>query len=38
VDKDAKPSLILLDHAPDVSIEEIRKQTQAEFSVKDGVQ
>ncbi len=38
VDKNAKPSLILLDHAPDVSIEEIRKQTQAEFSVKDGVE
>jgi 3-oxoacid CoA-transferase subunit B len=38
VDKTAKPSLILVDHAPDVSIEDIRKQTEAEFSVKEGVQ
>jgi 3-oxoacid CoA-transferase subunit B len=37
VDKNAKPSLLLVDHAPDVSIEEIRKQTQAEFKVKEGV-
>jgi len=37
VDKTAKPSLILVDHAPDVSIEDIRKQTEADFSVKDGV-
>jgi 3-oxoacid CoA-transferase subunit B len=37
VDKNAKPSLILVDHAPDVSIEDIRKQTEAEFSVKEGV-
>ena len=37
VDKNAKPSLLLIDHAPDVSIEEIRKQTQAEFKVKEGV-
>jgi 3-oxoacid CoA-transferase subunit B len=37
VDKNAKPSLILVDHAPDVSIEDIRKQTEADFSVKDGV-
>jgi len=34
VDKNAKPSLTLIDHAPDVSVEEIRKQTQAEFKVK----
>jgi 3-oxoacid CoA-transferase subunit B len=34
VDKSAKPSLTLIDHAPDVSVEEIRKQTQAEFKVK----
>jgi 3-oxoacid CoA-transferase subunit B len=37
VDKTAKPSLILVDHAPDVSIEDIRKQTEADFSVKAGV-
>jgi len=37
VDKNAKPSLILVDHAPDVSIEDIRKQTEAEFSVKEGL-
>jgi 3-oxoacid CoA-transferase subunit B len=37
VDKNAKPSLRLIDHAPDVSIDEIRKQTQAEFKVKEGV-
>jgi 3-oxoacid CoA-transferase subunit B len=37
VDKNATPSLILVDHAPDVTIEEIRKQTEAEFSVRDGV-
>ena len=34
VDKSATPSLTLIDHAPDVSIEDIRKQTQAEFKVK----
>jgi 3-oxoacid CoA-transferase subunit B len=34
VDKTATPSLTLVDHAPDVSIEEIRKQTQADFKVK----
>jgi 3-oxoacid CoA-transferase subunit B len=38
VDKTAKPSLILVDHAPDVSIEDIRKQTEADFTVKAGVQ
>jgi len=37
VDKTATPSLTLIDHAPDVSIEEIRKQTQADFKVKEGV-
>ena len=37
VDKNAKPSLILVDHAPDVSIADIRSQTEAEFSVKEGV-
>jgi 3-oxoacid CoA-transferase subunit B len=37
VDKNAKPSLILVDHAPDVSIEDIRKQTEADFSVREGV-
>jgi 3-oxoacid CoA-transferase subunit B len=34
VDKNAKPSLTLVDHAPDVSVEDIRRQTQAEFKVK----
>ncbi len=33
VDKDASPSLILVEHAPDVTIEEIRALTQAEFSI-----
>jgi 3-oxoacid CoA-transferase subunit B len=37
VDKTATPSLTLVDHAPDVSIEEIRRQTQADFKVKEGV-
>jgi 3-oxoacid CoA-transferase subunit B len=37
VDKHASPSLTLIDHAPDVSIEDIRKQTEAEFAVKEGV-
>jgi 3-oxoacid CoA-transferase subunit B len=37
VDKNATPSLTLVDHAPDVSIEEIRKQTLADFKVKEGV-
>ena len=37
VDKNVKPSLILVDHAPDVSIADIRSQTEAEFSVKEGV-
>jgi 3-oxoacid CoA-transferase subunit B len=37
VDKSASPSLILTDHAPDVSIEDIRKLTEADFSVKDGL-
>lgn len=37
VDKKASPSLILVDHAPDVSIEDIRKQTEADFSVREGV-
>jgi 3-oxoacid CoA-transferase subunit B len=34
VDKNAKPSLTLIDHAPDVSVEDIRKQTEADFKVK----
>jgi 3-oxoacid CoA-transferase subunit B len=34
VDKTKTPSLTLIDHAPDVTIDEIRKQTQADFSVK----
>ena len=34
VDKTKTPSLTLVDHAPDVTVEEIRKQTVAEFSVK----
>ncbi len=34
VDRAATPSLILVDHAPDVSVEDIRKVTEAEFSVK----
>jgi 3-oxoacid CoA-transferase subunit B len=34
VDKTKTPSLTLIDHAPDVTVEEIRKQTVAEFSVK----
>ncbi|MDD2705764.1 MAG: succinyl-CoA--3-ketoacid-CoA transferase, partial [Acidocella sp.] len=33
VDKDASPSLILVEHAPGVTIEEIRALTQAEFSI-----
>jgi 3-oxoacid CoA-transferase subunit B len=37
IDKSATPSLLLVDHAPDVSIEDIRKQTVADFKVKDGV-
>jgi 3-oxoacid CoA-transferase subunit B len=34
VDKTKTPSLILVDHAPDVTVEEIRAQTEAEFSVR----
>jgi 3-oxoacid CoA-transferase subunit B len=34
VDRSKTPSLILVDHAPDVTVEEIRAQTEAEFSVK----
>ncbi len=33
VDKHATPALKLIDHAPDVSVEDIRKVTEAEFSV-----
>jgi 3-oxoacid CoA-transferase subunit B len=33
VDKDASPSLILVEHAPDVTIDEIRALTQAAFSI-----
>jgi len=34
VDRSKTPSLILVDHAPDVTVEDIRAQTEAEFSVK----
>jgi 3-oxoacid CoA-transferase subunit B len=34
VDKSTTPSLTLVDHAPDVTIEEIRAQTGADFAVK----
>jgi 3-oxoacid CoA-transferase subunit B len=34
VDKTKTPSLTLIDHAPDVTVEEIRKLTEAEFTVK----
>jgi 3-oxoacid CoA-transferase subunit B len=34
VDKSQTPSLILTAHAPDVTIEDIRKQTEADFSVR----
>jgi 3-oxoacid CoA-transferase subunit B len=34
VDKTRTPSLILVDHAPDVTVEEIRKLTEAEFTVR----
>jgi 3-oxoacid CoA-transferase subunit B len=34
VDKTATPSLILIDHAPDVTVENIRAQTEADFSVR----
>jgi 3-oxoacid CoA-transferase subunit B len=34
VDKNATPPLKLVDHAPDVTVDEIRKLTEAEFSVK----
>ena len=34
VDKTKTPSLIMVDHAPDVTVEEIRKLTGAEFEVK----
>jgi 3-oxoacid CoA-transferase subunit B len=33
VDKTASPSLTLIDHAPDVSLDDIRAQTEAEFGV-----
>jgi 3-oxoacid CoA-transferase subunit B len=33
VNKASAPSLILVDHAPDVTVEQIRAQTQAEFIV-----
>jgi 3-oxoacid CoA-transferase subunit B len=33
VDKDATPSLILVEHAPDVTIDQIRALTQAEFAI-----
>ncbi len=34
VDKAKTPSLTLVDHAPDVTVEEIRKLTEAEFAVR----
>jgi 3-oxoacid CoA-transferase subunit B len=34
VDKTKTPSLTLIDHAPDVTVEEIRAQTGADFAVK----
>jgi 3-oxoacid CoA-transferase subunit B len=34
VHKDQTPSLVLIDHAPDVSVEDIRKLTEADFVVK----
>jgi 3-oxoacid CoA-transferase subunit B len=34
VDKAKTPSLTLIDHAPDVTVEEIRAQTEADFAVK----
>jgi 3-oxoacid CoA-transferase subunit B len=34
VDKSRKPSLTLIDHAPDVSVEDIRAQTEADFAVR----
>jgi len=34
VEKGETPGLVLVDHAPDVSVEDIRKVTQAEFSVR----
>jgi 3-oxoacid CoA-transferase subunit B len=34
VDKTKTPGLVLIEHAPDVSVEEIRKLTEADFSVK----
>jgi 3-oxoacid CoA-transferase subunit B len=34
VDNTKTPSLILTDHAPDVTIDEIRTQTEADFSVR----
>jgi 3-oxoacid CoA-transferase subunit B len=37
VDKKASPALTLIEHAPDVSIEDIRKQTEADFAVKAGL-
>jgi 3-oxoacid CoA-transferase subunit B len=34
VDKTKAPSLTLIEHAPDVTIEEIRAQTEADFAVR----
>ena len=34
VDKTKTPSLTLIEHAPDVTIEEIRAQTEADFAVR----
>jgi 3-oxoacid CoA-transferase subunit B len=33
VDKSKTPHLALIDHAPDVTVEDIRAQTEADFSV-----
>ncbi len=34
VEKGKTPGLVLVDHAPDVSVDDIRKLTQADFSIK----
>jgi 3-oxoacid CoA-transferase subunit B len=34
VDRNKTPHLTLIDHAPDVTVDEIKAQTQAEFAVK----
>ncbi|HQU05482.1 MAG TPA: CoA-transferase, partial [Acidocella sp.] len=37
VNKGQTPGLTLIDLAPEVTVDEIRKQTEAEFSVKPGL-